>query len=203
MGAAVKSYIQKEDRNALEFLVGKQREKAYTALLEREDDGESIEEWLLSQRSKGKQQQEEEEREAVRELEDPARKRGGGSRRVGEDFDDFEAMDEDRGGHVISSSEEETVDKPARGRGRARGAARGRATKTPVVAKPRARAPSSPKVPASRARAPSSPAKARGGRAGARGAGQSTIAAAFARSQVMSLLLAVLTPAPSVHALLC
>jgi len=177
MGAAVKSFINKDDKQAVEYLVTRQRKKFFEHIVEMEDEGEeAMEAFLLSQRSKTDKDAQEEEREAVRELEDPGRqKRGGGGVSGRERVDDWFDVEASGDVHRMSDSdvEVETENLPVRGRGRGRGTGRGRAakpTKAPVVAKPRARA------------APTSPVKGRGGRGG-RGGGQSTIAAAFAKSQ--------------------
>merc|ERR1719234_171328 len=93
MGAAVKSFINKDDKHAVEFLVRRQREKTFKHLVELEDEGEeAMEAYLISQRSKTVKEAEDEEREAVRELEDPSRqRRGGGASR--ERVDDWFEVD--------------------------------------------------------------------------------------------------------------
>lgn len=126
MGAAVKSYITKDDKQAVEFLVTRQREKTFKTLVELEDEGEeAMEAFLISQRSKTEKEAEDEEREAVRELEDPGRqKRGGGGarERVDDWFDDDAVGDAT---HRMSASDDEVEQQPdivpARGRGRGRG----------------------------------------------------------------------------------
>ena len=126
MGAAVKSYITKDDKQAVEFLVMRQREKTFKTLVELEDEGEeAMEAFLISQRSKTEKEAEDEEREAVRELEDPGRqKRGGGGarERVDDWFDDDAVGDAT---HRMSASDDEVEQQPdiipARGRGRGRG----------------------------------------------------------------------------------
>ena len=126
MGAAVKSYITKDDKQAVEFLVMRQREKTFKTLVELEDEGEeAMEAFLISQRSKTEKEAEDEEREAVRELEDPGRqKRGGGGarERVDDWFDDDAVGD---AAHRMSASDDEVEQQPdivpARGRGRGRG----------------------------------------------------------------------------------
>ena len=171
MGAAVKNYINKDDKQGVEFLVTRQREKAYSLLLEREE-GEDLDAFLVSQRSRTVEEGEEEEREAARMLDEPGRRRKGGVGTArGAELVDFPDDEEEGRAHDMSSSEEEAEEAPARGRGRGRAAARGRA-KAPAKVPARGRA----------ARGAASPAKPRGARGG-RG-GQSTIAAAFARSQV-------------------
>ena len=125
MGAAVKSFINKDDKQAVEFLVSRQREKTFKHIVELEDEGEeAMEAYLISQRSKTEKEAEDEEREAVRELEDPSRQRrgAGGARCVDDCFVT------DRGGdtHRMSDSDVEVDEQqdtlPARGRGRGRGA---------------------------------------------------------------------------------
>ena len=126
MGAAVKSYITKDDKQAVEFLVTRQREKTFKTLVELEDEGEeAMEAFLISQRSKTEKEAEDEVREAVRELEDPGRqKRGGGGarERVDDWFDDDAVGDAT---HRMSASDDEVEQQPdiipARGRGRGRG----------------------------------------------------------------------------------
>ena len=126
MGAAVKSYITKDDKQAVEFLVMRQREKTFKTLIELEDEGEeAMEAFLISQRSKTEKEAEDEVREAVRELEDPGRqKRGGGGarERVDDWFDDDAVGDAT---HRMSASDDEVEQQPdivpARGRGRGRG----------------------------------------------------------------------------------
>ena len=126
MGAAVKSYITKDDKQAVEFLVMRQREKTFKTLVELEDEGEeAMEAFLISQRSKTEKEAEDEVREAVRELEDPGRqKRGGGGarERVDDWFDDDAVGDAT---HRMSASDDEVEQQPdivpARGRGRGRG----------------------------------------------------------------------------------
>ena len=123
MGAAVKSFINKDDKQAVEYLVTRQRKKFFEHIVEMEDEGEeAMEAFLLSQRSKTDKDAQEEERQAVRELEDPGRqKRGGGGVSGREKVDDwFEASGDV---HRMSDSdvEVETENLPVRGRGRGRG----------------------------------------------------------------------------------
>ena len=127
MGAAVKSFINKDDKQAVEFLVSRQREKTFKHLVELEDEGEeAMEAYLISQRAKTEKEAEDEEREAVRELEDPGRQRrgGGGSRERVDDWFDVDAVG-DTAAHRMSASDEEVEQQPdiapARGRGRGRG----------------------------------------------------------------------------------
>ena len=125
MGAAVKSFINKDDKQAVEFLVTRQREKTFKHLVELEDEGEeAMEAYLISQRSKTEKEAEDEEREAVRELEDPGRqRRGGGARERVDDWFDVDNAG-DATAHRMSGSDEEVEPDivPARGRGRGRGA---------------------------------------------------------------------------------
>ena len=129
MGAAVKSFINKDDKQAVEFLVRRQREKTFKHLVELEDEGEeAMEAYLISQRSKTEKEAEDEEREAVRELEDPSRHRrgGGASRERVDDWFDVDNAGDATAAHRMSASDEEEVEPdivPARGRGRGRGTA--------------------------------------------------------------------------------
>ena len=129
MGAAVKSFINKDDKQAVEFLVSRQREKTFKHLVELEDEGEeAMEAYLISQRARTEKEAEDEEREAVRELEDPGRQRrgggGGGSREQVDDWFDVDAVG-DTAAHRMSASDDEVEQQldivPARGRGRGRG----------------------------------------------------------------------------------
>ena len=127
MGAAVKSLISKDDKQAVEFLVTRQREKTFKHLVELEDEGEeAMEAYLISQRSKTEKEAEDEEREAVRELEDPGRQRRGGGGASRERVDDWFDIDNagDAAAHRMSGSDEEVEPDivPTRGRGRGRGA---------------------------------------------------------------------------------
>merc|ERR1719397_1443189 len=63
MGAAVKSFINKDDKQAVEFLVTRQREKTFKHLVELEDEGEeAMEAYLISQRARTEKEVEDEER---------------------------------------------------------------------------------------------------------------------------------------------
>ena len=159
IGAAVKNYIEKDDKEALKYVVDKAMEKAYNTLLDRGDD---IDEGIDNLNVAG-----DDEKEIVKELE--SRERGrrveeSGARK-GKQRDELFDSDEDM--KVVDESDSDgSVEalpvKATRGRGRGRGA-RGATASTG-----RGRA------------AAKSPAK-RGGRG--RAPAQSTIAAAFARSQ--------------------
>ena len=126
MGAAVKSFINKDDKQAVEFVVTRQREKNFKILVELEDEGEeAMEAYFTSQRSKTDKEAEDEEKEAVRELEDPGRQRrgGGGARERVDDWFDVDAVGDNT--HRMSASDDEVEQQPdiipARGRGRGRG----------------------------------------------------------------------------------
>lgn len=157
VGAAVKNYIEKDDKEALKFVIDKAMEKAYNTLLDRGGDIEDGIDNLTAA---------EEDKDMVKELANRDRGRKGIDTKGLKGKKKDELFDSDEESHVIADSdsdgsEEAAPVKAARGRGRGRGArgatstARGR-----VAAK--------------------SPAK-RGGRG--RAPAQSTIAAAFARSQ--------------------
>ena len=133
MGAAVKSFINKDDKQAVEYLVSRQRKKFFEHIVEMEDEGEeAMEAFLLSQRSKTDKDAQEEEREAVRELEDPGRqKRGGGGASGREKVDDWFDVEASGDVHRMSDSdvEVETENLPVRGRGRGRGTGWGSSSK--------------------------------------------------------------------------
>lgn len=156
VGAAVKSYIEKDDKDALKCAIDKAMEKAYNTLMNREDDEDGVDvdqlsveaedeyevEQELSSKSKGKKM-------------DVAQKKG---KKRDELFDSEDEVAE------IDTDEDSAPTRATRGRGRARGTRGGVVTgRGKAVTK--------------------SPAK-RGGRG--RAPAQSTIMASFARSQQSS-----------------
>ena len=159
IAAALKNYIEKDDKEAIKYVVDKAMEKAYNTLLDRGDD---IEEGIDNLKVA-----DDDEKEMVKELEsrDMGRRVEESGARKGKQRDELFDSDEDM--KVVNESDsdgsvEAVPVKATRGRGRGRGA-RGATASTG-----RGRA------------AAKSPAK-RGGRG--RAPAQSTIAAAFARSQ--------------------
>ena len=161
VGAAVKSYIEKDDKDALKCAIDKAMEKAYNSLLNREqDDDEDINEHSEDAEEEINVEQELLKKRKDRKIESPVQRKG---KKRDELFD----SDEDT--PVIDSDEDLAPTRATRGRGRARGTRGGT-----VTARGRASVKAAVKSPAKRGR----------GRAPA----QSTIAAAFARSQQTSRL---------------
>merc|ERR1711942_622414 len=126
VGAAVKSYIEKDDKDALKCAIDKAMEKAYNSLLDREqDDDEDINEHSEDAEEEINVEQELLKKRKDRKIESPVQKKG---KKRDELFDSDEDIP------VIDSDEDSAPTRATRGRGRARGArggtvtARGRAT---------------------------------------------------------------------------
>merc|ERR1719154_799451 len=147
IGGAVKSYIEKDDKDAVKYNVDKTMERAYNTLLDRGEEDDDLE--GLSEHV---------EEEKLKKIDVGNKNRKG--EKQGKRKDELFGSDEDKDVVMDTESDESVEDipvKPVRGRGRGRASGgRGRA-------------------------AARSPAPKRGGIGSA--PAQSTIAAAFARSQ--------------------
>merc|ERR1711872_885072 len=157
VGAAVKSYIEKDDKDALKCAIDKAMEKAYNTLMNREDDEDGVDVDQLSVEAEDDYEVEQElsSKSKGKKMNNVAQKKG---KKRDELFDSEDDVPE------IDTDEDSAPTRVTRGRGRARGTRGGVVTgRGKAVAK--------------------SPAK-RGGRG--RAPAQSTIMASFARSQQSS-----------------
>jgi len=157
VGAAVKSYIEKDDKDALKCAIDKAMEKAYNTLMNREDDEDGVDVDQLSVEAEDDYEVEQElsSKNKGKKMDYVAQKKG---KKRDELFDSEDDVPE------IDTDEDSAPTRVTRGRGRARGTRGGVVTgRGKAVAK--------------------SPAK-RGGRG--RAPAQSTIMASFARSQQSS-----------------
>jgi len=133
IGGAVKSYIEKDDKDAVKYNVDKTMEKAYNTLLDRGEEGED--DW------EGLKEDVEEEEVKEKDIGIKTRKDDRGKQK-----DELFGSDEDNKIVVESESDESVEDipvKPVRGRGRGRAAGgRGRAAaKSPAKRGGRGRVP--------------------------------------------------------------